>query len=349
DIIAPDLRKPLAGFTPDSGIVVNQHRIEVAVNNTEGNPESRHFLFTINKLDTASLMYIFDDITESHLREKQLNQSLLDKAVEQSKFEIASGVLHDIGNAVVGFGTHTSRIRSLIEQNETGMLEKLKLFVEKNKTALFSALGDARGQAVIDLLDGVITNEKKQIGDIRNSIADQQHIISHIQEILNIQRQYVSGQSAERLPVNLRSVIQDAYSMLQGTMEKKGIAFQLEAPVLSPKIKGDRTQLMQVFLNLLKNSMEAFSNSDINEKNIRVHLASADEMIRVTVEDNGMGFDEVTGSGLLTRGFTTKQEGSGLGLVNCKKIIESHNGSFSITSDGPGKGARSEIIFYQQT
>jgi signal transduction histidine kinase len=101
---------------------------------------------------------------------------------------------------------------------------------------------------------------------------------------------------------------------------------------------------MQVVLNILKNSIEAI---DINaeEKHISIVVKVNNETISVKVQDSGHGFDEETGRKLFIRGFTTKASGTGLGLNNCKTIIESHEGTIEITSDGFGKGALTILEF----
>lgn len=341
DKIAPELRDAVHQFKAASGTILNQHRVDIAI---PGQPDC-HFIFTINKLDELNLVYVFDDITELYLKEKELSLAQQDKAVEQSKFEIASGVLHDIGNAVVGFGSYTTRIKRALEQNEIGTLEKLKSFLEKNKESLFTAMGEAKANAMVDLLNGVISNEHRVIAEAKQSIADQLKIISHVQEILSIQRQYVVGKQTERMPVNIRGVINDSVAMLFGTLEKKGIEFHLDAPALSPKIKGDRTQLMQVLLNLLKNAVDAFTVLEQPQKEIKVSVEEKNQQIIVTIRDNGKGFDAITADNIFERGFTTRAEGTGLGLDNCRKIIESHQGSLTLTSAGEGLGATATIIF----
>lgn len=341
DTIAPDLRAAVDQFKAPSGTVVNQHRVDITV---AGQPDC-HFIFTINKLDESNLVYVFDDITELYLKERELSLLQQDKAVEQSKFEIASGVLHDIGNAVVGFGSYTTRIKRALEQTEINTLEKLKGFLEKNKEAFFMAMGEAKTNAMIELLNGVIGNEHRLITEVKQSITDQMKIISHVQEILSIQRQYVVGKQSERAPINIRGVINDSVAMLFGTLEKKGIAFHLDAPTVSPKIKGDRTQLMQVFLNLLKNAVDAFTVIEQPQKEIKVSVKETKEQIMVTIQDNGKGFDTNTATHIFERGFTTRADGTGLGLDNCRKIIESHQGVITLTSDGVGHGATATVTF----
>lgn len=118
----------------------------------------------------------------------------------------------------------------------------------------------------------------------------------------------------------------------------------MNAPAVSPKIKGDRTQLMQVFLNLFKNSVDAFTGAQTANQHIQVTVIQEGSKIKIRIEDNGSDFNESTATKLYDRCYTTKAEGTGLGLDNCKKIIEAHNGTMMITSQGIGKGATSTIF-----
>ena len=270
---------------------------------------------------------------------------LLDKAVAQGKFEIASDILHDIGNAVVGFGSYLTRIRRLLEDSNRDDLQNLAGFFETQRPAMVTALGEAKAGAVITLLNGIAQTQKGNQEEIRQSITEQLNIITRIQEILNIQRQYITGQETqERKPVNFRSIINDCMSMLFGSLDKAAIAVSLDFPEELPLIKGDRTRLMQLILNILKNSIEAI---DINGagKTISIRMQREGDMLVLQVRDSGNGFDEATAGHLFERGFTTKPTGAGLGLYNCQTIAESHEGSIALTSDGPGKGALATIRF----
>jgi signal transduction histidine kinase len=351
EIIAPAVLSSVQQYSRPNGNVIKQLRQEVLLSGNSGAANNLCFLFTVDKLNPDSLTYVFDDVTELYNKEKQLNQMIQDNAIEQlSKFEIASGLLHDIGNAVVSFGAYITKIKRSIEQkNDITTLESLKGFIEKNQEALFVAIGEKKSRAIADLLSGLIANQKNVFLEVKDSITDQMKVISHIQEILNIQRQYVKGHYKDRATINVRDLVNDAVSMLSASFEKKGIVFSLHAPSALLHIKGDRTKLMQVFLNLLKNASDSVtlmeSEAMLPLKEINVLVTKKPESVTVTIQDNGRGFDRETGEKLFTRGFTTKTEGTGLGLVNCKSIIESHSGQIWLTSEGPGKGATSTVIF----
>lgn len=291
------------------------------------------------------LIVDFDVFTQKNQKESAIPELLSDRAVMQGKLEIASNILHDIGNAVVGFGSYITRIKRSLEQNNPENLQKLTDFFAAQQTAIAVTIGEAKAGAAIKMLMGITEAQKITQEEIRKSITEQLHIISHIQEILNIQRQYANGQgSQERKPVNMRGIITDCISMLLASIEKRGISISINVPESLPVINGDRTRLMQVILNLLKNSIEAIDMTAA-EKNISLTVNLHAEELILTVQDNGHGFDEATGKQLFERGFTTKSSGSGLGLDSCRAIIGSHNGTITITSEGLGKGALTVIKF----
>ena len=280
-------------------------------------------------------------------QKKELEERVveLDKAVAQGKFEIASDVLHDIGNAVVGFGSYLTRIRRLLDLEKPENLFNLAGFFQTQQPAMELAIGGAKAVAVVNMLNGIAQTQKTNQEEVRNSITEQLNIITQVQEILNIQRQYIVGkESQERKPVNLRSIVNDCLSMLFTTLDKNAIAVALDIPDEIPLIKGDRTRLMQVILSTLRNSLEAI-DGNAAEKAISIGMHVTDGLLLVQVLDSGAGFDETTALRLFQKGFTTKPSGAGLGLYNCRAIVESHEGTITITSEGPGKGALVTIKF----
>ena len=277
--------------------------------------------------------------------EKQKEQEM-EKAIAQGKFEIASEFLHDIGNAMVGLGSHLNRINRVVDQNNINNIKSLTVFLKTNQAAIATAIGPQKAAALISVTEGVELSQSDSVSEINKSVTELLHIITHIQEILNIQRQLVRGHKGmhERKAVNLESIIYDCRSMIFASVDKKGIQFNINVQPGTYTIKGDHTKLMQVILNILKNSIEAIS-ADITEKMITVNLLATGNVIEINVADNGQGFDAKTADLFFVRGFTTKKNGTGLGLYNCRAIIESHSGSFEIKSDGPGCGAVTTIRF----
>ncbi|MEO5683220.1 MAG: HAMP domain-containing sensor histidine kinase [Chitinophagaceae bacterium] len=273
--------------------------------------------------------------------EQERHAAMIDKAVAQGKFEIASDVMHDIGNAVVGFGSYLTRIQRLQSDSSQENLRNLAGYFEKQKQVISTVIGEAKASAVVQMLDAMSQTQKSNREEISQSVAEQLNIITNIQEILAIQRQYITGhESQERKAVNLPAVIHDAISMVTSSLEDIEVAIDIPADL--PVIKGDRTKLMQVFLNLIKNSIEAIGKEAV-QKTISITASTCNGSLLLMVKDSGHGFDKSASANLFSRGFTTKPSRGGLGLYNCKAIIESHDGSIHLTSDGYGKGALATI------
>ena len=112
-------------------------------------------------------------------------------------------------------------------------------------------------------------------------------------------------------------------------------------------INGDADQLNRVFINLIKNSEEAFL--DVLEKNpdfkgkIDIAIINNNDYIVIRLTDNGTGISDT--KKVMTPYFTTKTNGTGLGLPIVNKIINEHSGDFTIQNKGNGKGVNVEIFF----
>ena len=341
--IAPGTSEKIRAYQPSAGLIFNEvHKFSLRREN-----DGAHTWFKImaNKMDNNCVIVALEDVSLSCEQELVTRHAIADKAVAQGKFEIAAEVLHDIGNAVVGFGSYLTRIRRTVEQDSATNLKNLSAFFESHQPVIGSAIGEAKAAAVVTMFHSLIESQQTNHEEIQKSLGEQLHIITHIQEILNIHRQYVSGQcSQERISANLRSIIGDCLSMLFAAIEKRGITVNLDCKISSPVVQGDRTRLMQVIMNILKNSIEAI-DIQATEKMISILLQEEDEQLTLLIKDNGSGFDGTTAGHLFGRGFTTKSSGTGLGLHNCRTILESHSGSISLTSDGPGLGATTRIKF----
>lgn len=345
EIEIPFILDEVRKFKNKSGSVVTQITQELNLNKNTNNPIIKQFTFTVNKLDEDSYLFVFDDITERYNKEKLLNETIKEKAIEQSKFETASGVLHDIGNAITGFASYISKIKQAVAHLDIDNLKNLKLFIEGNSKAFNTAIGERKTSAIIDLVGEMAQNHQTNNIHINDLIGSQLNILSHIQEILSIQRQYVVGKKNVRELIDLRNILADAHAMLFNTLTNSQIEFHIDAPTHIEKISGDRTKLIQVFLNLFKNSADSILSSKNELKSISVSFVITKEKITIKIKDSGNGFDAETKESLFTRGFTTKSSGSGLGLANCKSIVEGHNGDLTLDSEGVGKGATITVYF----
>ncbi|MBI1318843.1 MAG: GAF domain-containing protein [Candidatus Hydrogenedens sp.] len=146
-------------------------------------------------------------------------------------------------------------------------------------------------------------------------------------------------------PQNLHAIISDVLALVANQLSKADIDLVLRLPEESPPVKGDNHQLKQVFLNLFLNAIEAMQGRESRRLHVRVTygfgrvgIAGRTDVVespcvRVTVTDTGCGIPPADLPQLFNPFFTTKADGSGLGLSVVHKIVEEHGGEINVTSE----------------
>ena len=107
-----------------------------------------------------------------------------------------------------------------------------------------------------------------------------------------------------------------------------------------PPVTGDRIQLQQVILNLLRNASDAMSNLDDRPRDLLIRTEREEgNRVRLSVKDVGVGFDSQVADKLFEAFYTTKNDGMGIGLSISRSIIEAHHGRLWATpnaNNSPG-------------
>jgi PAS domain S-box-containing protein len=134
--------------------------------------------------------------------------------------------------------------------------------------------------------------------------------------------------------ININTLLQEMYSLSQEDCQSKAITLDLESDQDPLWVEGDPEKLKQVFLNLIKNAIEAMDKG--GRLVIRSRLSG--DQVEIAVIDNGPGIQPKDRAKLFTPFFTTKQRGTGLGLSVSKKIIEDHSGGSLNLESQEGRG-----------
>jgi len=138
-------------------------------------------------------------------------------------------------------------------------------------------------------------------------------------------------------PVDLNEAAREVLGLFLGELQKDGVLLQQQFDDDLPSVMGDRVQLQQVILNLLRNASDAMSTLSDGPKQLLIRTETDGDLVRVSVQDSGVGFDPQMANRLFESFFTTKQEGMGIGLSVSRSIVEAHHGRLWATgNDGPG-------------
>ncbi len=161
-------------------------------------------------------------------------------------------------------------------------------------------------------------------------------------------RTLATKSSSTKEPMNLNQAIQDAIALIQDEVWRKGVKLRTDlANDLSP-VMGDRVQLQQVFLNLIKNGVEAMITVEDRRQELVIKTQNDEGQVRVEVQDSGIGLDGETMQKIFKAFYSTKPGGMGMGLSISCSIVENHGGRLRATpNDGPGTTFQFTIPQYQ--
>ncbi|MCS6305923.1 MAG: PAS domain S-box protein [Nitrospira sp.] len=169
-------------------------------------------------------------------------------------------------------------------------------------------------------------------------------IITQVERITKVMNQLLSfarRKAPQRVPLDLRKVIEDGMEMFQERLARNQIRIKMEMAEPCPMVLADADQMSQVLLNLVMNALHAMPEGGT----LRVGLEPERPMVKLTIVDTGHGIPPEAIGNIYDPFFTTKEfgKGTGLGLTVVKGIIEEHQGSIVVESE-EGKGTRFTVL-----
>ena len=212
----------------------------------------------------------------------------------------------------------------------------------------YSALGHMAAQLVhiirnpITSIGGVsrILSKKVEDEDLKKYlnviISETGRLETTLEELFD----FVGQGEINKEPVPLCATIRKTAMLLQSTMAKAGVGWELDWEGDDPVIQGDMHQLRQVFLHIIKNAVEAMPEGGM----VTIVPELREDSVAVSVIDTGFGIPENYLEKAKDPFFTTKTYGTGMGLTLVEQIIEAHGGSFTL-SPNVGGGMVARVVF----
>jgi signal transduction histidine kinase len=151
-------------------------------------------------------------------------------------------------------------------------------------------------------------------------------------------RALFSKKSTTIQALDLNEAIREVIALSMSELQKNRVILRPELAQDLPLVTGDRVQLQQVILNLLRNASDAMSTVDDRPRDLLIRTEPDDnDRVRLSVSDVGMGFEPQAADKLFEAFYSTKNEGMGIGLSVSRSIIEHHHGRLWATpNNGPG-------------
>ena len=137
--------------------------------------------------------------------------------------------------------------------------------------------------------------------------------------------------------VDIDAVIREAVGLVEPDAERRGVAIDLDLTEPLPPVLADPVMIEQVAINLIRNGMDAMTDTPLAERRLQLSTCEHDGMLIFSVADRGKGIPPDVAEKLFAPFFTTKEEGMGMGLNICRSIAELHRGRLGFESR-PGGG-----------
>ena len=283
------------------------------------------------------------DITERKEAETKLGEmhrSLLDVSRQAGMAEIATGVLHNVGNALNSVNVSVNLLAERLHQSRVpaGLTRTTGLLAEHGADLGAFLTCDPRGQKLPEYLRALgerLAGERaEQLDEVKTLLKS----LEHIKSVVSMQQEHARFSGVvERLEV--KGLLDDALRLQALSLERVGILVRREYTE-GIFVRVDRHKLLQILLNLLSNARHALLESTHPDKwlTIRVERLGT-ERLRIAVTDNGIGIAPEDAPRLFTQGFTTKKDGHGFGLHISALAAAEMDAYLSCASDGRGHGA----------
>lgn len=269
---------------------------------------------------------------------QEVHQEMVRVARQAGMAEIASGVLHNVGNVLNSVRVTTSLLRDHNDKSRTTRLSDVAEMLHANRDHLGEFLShDAKGQHIPVYLERLATHLKDENSEINELVCTLIRHVDHISEIIAIQQQYSKAVGLTEL-VDIPSLIRDALSFTATSRQRHHVEVSVDCQDMPPVLI-DRHRVLQILLNLVNNAKQALKDSHADPRAIRITASRTATTLRITVTDNGIGFTPEIHARLFTHGFTTKKDGHGFGLHSGILSAKEMGGSLSAASEGPERGA----------
>ena len=287
---------------------------------------------------------VFRDVTERVRAEEALAQ-----AFAQGRLEVMDTILHNIGNAITSVAIGIGTLKEELANNP--LIERLSALSETVQAHAEDwgdyVQHDPQGQQVRPFLLALAADFIEQNRELSRTVERVNGQTNHIVDIVRAQRGFASKAMTSK-DVNLRQAISGALKIVQDSFASRGIQTHVNCGNAPEEIRIQESQFNQMLVNLLKNAMEAIdelkkSGGLKGPPRIEIRAYVRQDFLVLEVQDNGIGIEQKNLKTIFGAGYTTKREGSGLGLHSAANFVTGSGGKIQPLSDGYGTGTTMRV------
>lgn len=255
--------------------------------------------------------------------------------------EVATGVLHNVGNALNSVNVSVSMISERLRGSKLAGLTKATAMLKAQGPGLASFLTEnPQGKRLPEYLEKLGTQLGQDERAMLNEVAGLHAGVAHITAIVSAQQTLAkSGNAVESTErVTPQVIVEEALGLALSAAAKERLAVVTHFEA-GPALQLDRHRLIQVLVNLIRNASQAMEQRPDGERRLTLGTSTEEGRLRFVVNDTGVGIAPETQLKLFAHGFTTRPDGHGFGMhASACTAMEMH-GSLRCQSQGLGHGA----------
>ncbi|MGA2245010.1 MAG: PAS domain-containing sensor histidine kinase [Verrucomicrobiota bacterium] len=277
-------------------------------------------------------------IKEGDAKLERMHQQLMDASLQAGMAEVATSVLHNVGNVLNSVNVSCSLIAETFQNSKAGNLAKAVALMRAHETDLGDFLAhDPKGKQLLDYLGNLAVNLERDRGDSLREVGALVDNITHIKEIVTMQQGYVKALGVVE-SVQVADLVEDAIRMNGSAMVRHQVHVVREFAEV-PLIQAEKHKILQVLVNLIRNAKYACDESGRPDKQVTLRVTAGNNRVNIQVIDNGVGIPPENLTRIFNHGFTTRKDGHGFGLHTSAIAARELGGQLSVISAGVGQGA----------
>ena len=266
-------------------------------------------------------------------------KELLTTSRQAGMTEVATNVLHNVGNVLNSVNVSASVVAEHLGQLRAGSVARLAALLNQHSNDLADFMTrDPRGKQLPAFLAELGKHLVDEQASLSKEIGFVKKKIEHIKSIVAMQQDYarVSGVAET---VKVTDLVEDALQMNADALVRHDVEIHREFDPGVPEITVEKHKVLQVLVNLIRNAKYACDESGRKDRRMTVRVANGEGRVRISVIDNGVGIPAENLTKIFNHGFTTRKSGHGFGLHGGAIAAKDMGGALIAHSDGPGKGA----------
>ena len=282
---------------------------------------------------------VVQDITERRQADAELEQvhkQLLVASRHAGMAEVATNVLHNVGNVLNSVNVSASLLAERIQKSKCARLEQVSALLKAHAADLSGFLAGPQGKHLPEYLQELAADLAGERDTAVEELTALRGNVEHIKEIVAMQQSYARrGGLTEMLDIRL--LAEDSLRMNEGAFSRHGVTIVRDYEDVPP-IEVDKHKVLQILVNVIRNAKYACDEST-GERKVTVRVRGGNNSVVVSVIDTGIGILKDNLERIFNHGFTTRTDGHGFGLHSSALAAKTLGGTLQAQSAGPGQGA----------